>query len=168
MRHPIRHAVFAIAWVLGGAFVVVPMSPPASALTVPPTVNATTWTSVHTPNAAPGMVNFLNDTNCVSSTFCVAVGGIEGSNVSVPIERWNGSDWSLMPSPVLSGDNPELNRVSCVTSSFCVGVGEFVAAGGGLIAEQWNGQAWSVTTPTTPPGAGAFYGVSCVSVTVTV
>src|SRR5262245_33156615 len=61
----------------------------------------------------------LNDVSCVSPTSCIAVGfsGTDAGGERRPfVLRWNGSAWSIAPSPnpVAHGYN-ELLSVSCVS-----------------------------------------------------
>lgn len=92
----------------------------------------------------------------------MAVGQYRPGDVASNLaELWNGSSWSHIAAPDMSGAD-QLNSVSCVTTSFCMAVGH----GNGTIAETWNGSAWSVIPS---PHAGqqpAFdqaVGVSCPS-----
>ena len=95
---------------------------------------------------------------CVSGSDCWAVGAVlavGGGNPSgTLIENWNGSSWSIVPSP-----NPTapgvvgavLQGVSCTSASNCMAVG-FATDDDGEnlndVIEQWNGTAWSIV-----PGA---------------
>ena len=96
------------------------------------------------------------------------------TNPSTPIsqtlvESWNGSTWSITPSPTPSPTTlAELQAVSCVNSVSCVAVGsnENSAAGTDFsLIETWNGSVWSIT-PHPDSSYGYFYGVSCASSSV--
>jgi hypothetical protein len=88
-------------------------------------------------------------------------------------EAWNGSTWTILPtpSPRLPGGGAELNSVSCTSSTSCMAVGEtqvFHVPGGYLIphpfAESWNGSKWSmVATPALTNSGASLNGVSCTS-----
>ncbi len=128
-----------------------------------------TWSIASSPNASDE--NFLNDDSCISSSFCVAVGGDDsGSYTRTLIEQWNGSVWSVVLSPNTSATvGNDLIGVSCVTTSFCVAVG-YTAASGDVdqtLIEQWNGSTWSlVSSPdTVAPVYDELLGVSCTSAT---
>ncbi len=86
--------------------------------------------------------------DCVSATWCVAVGG---TNLNDPVtslpfaELWNGSSWSLMSSfTVPSGASGSyLDSVSCAGETFCQAVGQFNAAHSQNLIETWNGSQWT-------------------------
>ena len=72
--------------------------------------------------------------SCLKSKDCVAVGGYYPGTHSEKtlVESWNGSSWSITPSPSPEGtDNavnpiPELDGVSCTKSTACVAVGHYL------------------------------------------
>jgi hypothetical protein len=110
--------------------------------------------------------NQLNGVSCRSASSCVAVGFGQNSNrvEQTLIESWNGSRWSMVPSPNAGTEDNVLNGVSCVSATFCVAVGDQDALANTLI-ETWNGSKWSITP--SPNGSGAdadqLLGVSCTS-----
>ena len=86
--------------------------------------------------------------SCVSPTFCMAVGSIEGRKRGVTLaELYNGSDWTVLPTPNVRGttDN-ELLGVSCSSGTSCTAVGfrQNKQGAARTLAEQWNGLAWSI------------------------
>ncbi len=145
----------------------------ATAATLVETWNGTSWSVTSSPS--PGSTsNFLYGVSCTSSTYCVAVGeyanqsGESGVSQSL-IETWNGTAWSVTPSPNEGSSDNFLNSVSCTSSTNCVAVGYYanpsVQAGQTLI-ETWNGTAWSVTSsPNEGSGDNHLNGVSCTSST---
>lgn len=105
--------------------------------------------------------------SCTSTTFCMAV-GIAGT--STLTETWDGSVWSVVPSPSPGSSDNSLTSVSCTTPSACVAVGndtDTTGASEGL-AETWNGSTWSVV-PTVSEGSDdvILQSVSCVASTLT-
>jgi hypothetical protein len=59
-------------------------------------------------------------------------------------ETWNGSGWSLLPTPSPGSFADELRGVSCTNSAACIAVGDFEGTGFGRpLAEAWNGTSWS-------------------------
>jgi hypothetical protein len=128
--------------------------------------NGTRWLVVHTPSLA-GTGSDLSGVSCVAADACTAVGAVSpnGTALSTVIESWDGTRWSLVPSPNLAGGGG-LSGVSCVAADACMAVGFPGSESGfhGTLAESWNGTRWSVL-PTPSPGArGNFLnGVSCVS-----
>ncbi len=123
----------------------------------------------------------LDGVSCVSTSFCVAVGGYNpggGGGVLSLVEKFNGTSWSLMPSPNPANSYvPFLVSVSCTSTTFCVAVGsnEFQQdTATGLvvtIVETFNGASWSLMpSPNLPEPAGGngmsvLTSVSCVSTT---
>jgi hypothetical protein len=106
--------------------------------------NGSAWKVV--PSPSPGAVwNFLYDVDCRTASACTAVGRYEsdsGVNRTL-IESWNGTAWSVVPSPNNGSAHNILNGVSCVSASFCVAVGS--AETGGFtrtLVEIWNGSSW--------------------------
>jgi hypothetical protein len=141
---------------LGGA-------PAGAAITVPPTVNATNWTAV-TPSTGTSDQDFLQGVSCTTSAFCMAVGSTSASTGSF-IEQWNGSTWTPVANPALTG-SPTLNGVSCIGTNFCAAVGQVGSPNAPLI-EQWNGTAWTAATVPAPPATdqSQLNAVSCASAT---
>ena len=137
--------------------------------------NGTAWSIIPSPDPA-GDVNTLFGVSCTSATSCVAVGF---SKPSVPVlsesvsqnlvESWNGTAWSITPSPDQGSGTNNLNGLSCTSSTNCVAVGLYDTPGGMMpknLFESWNGVAWSITpSPDQGMGNGELYGVSCTSST---
>ena len=89
------------------------------------------------------------------------------------IEHWDGSTWSIVPSPVLSGATDVfLSGVSCTSSTSCFAVGAsssspatFLQFVGTPLVERWDGSTWSIVPSSGPSDAleAELLGVSCVS-----
>jgi hypothetical protein len=139
---------FVVVMVVVSAGVAVPLSPAASAA-VPHGVGPP-FLVVPSPNA-PGA---LSSVSCTSTTNCFAVGSV--------VERWNGANWTIVPSPKDVG----LSSVSCTSTTNCFAVG---ISGGAPAVERWNGASWTIVPSPNPnpPGWGYsdLYSVSCTSVT---
>ena len=87
----------------------------------------------------------LNGVSCISSTSCVAVGYSIVANETA-IESWNGTAWSVVPSPNLSGSLSQLRSVSCSSSNRCIAVGSYynrtdTTVLNQTLIESWNGTA---------------------------
>jgi hypothetical protein len=101
----------------------------------------------------------LHGVTAVASNNVWAVGENEevpGLGITTLIEHWNGSAWSIVPSPT-PGAYPTLNAVAARSASdvYAVGFNEPSVNGGvqqGLIL-RWNGSTWSADTN---PAAGTF------------
>jgi hypothetical protein len=98
--------------------------------------------------------------SCVSRTFCVAVGD---SDQQPLVEDWNGSNWSIQPTPNVVGRRA-LSAVSCASSKACIAVGSLARAGGAsfTLVERWHGSSWSIL-PTPELSGSSLRGVSCTS-----
>jgi len=130
--------------------------------------NGSAWSLVPSPDKGTFTDgNELTGVSCVSASSCTAVGFYfpNGFNneAKTLVESWNGTKWSVVPSPV-EGVESSLASVSCVSASSCIAVGSYVASEGdepGPLAESWNGSTWSVNLDS--PDIGSLSGVSCVS-----
>ena len=124
-------------------------------------------------------VNPANSTmtgvSCVGTSFCMAVGWtFEGEDQSVQIstwstlaETWDGSIWSVVPTPATPGGSAQLFAVSCTTATSCEAVG-YDSGVQLAIGESWDGHQWHLQ-PTPDPGgidtATWLYGIACTSAT---
>jgi hypothetical protein len=139
----------------------------ATAAPVPATARTLTWSVVPSPSRGPS-ANSLNAVSCVSAHGCTAVGQYLGSTAALRTlaESWNGTRWSVLPSPSPGSTGADLSGVSCVSAAACMAVG-----GSGnssdvtsTLAESWDGARWSVVpSPNPVTGGDAFRGVSCAS-----
>lgn len=132
--------------------------------------NGRSWTQL--PGAVPTgaeVVQFFG-VSCTSPSDCMAVGndGFSGGVQDAVAEHWDGTSWSVVPTPSLgTGSLPTLFDVSC-SGRDCLALGTdyAVSLGTGQIAEFYNGSSWSVVRPAPPePGATAFdlTGVACTA-----
>ena len=129
--------------------------------------NGTVWSVVPSPNPdSPD--NVLNSVSCTSSTSCVAVGAsgdLYGVNHTL-IESWNGTAWSVVPSPNPDSPDNQLRSVSCISPTVCVAAGYSGAPGADrTLVESWNGSTWSVVPSPSPGSTDVLSGVSCISTT---
>lgn len=99
--------------------------------------------------------------SCTSTSFCMAVGTAATSTLT---ETWDGSVWSIVPSPSPSSTGNSLTSVSCMSPLDCVAVGDYTDTTGTSegLAEIWNGSTWSVV-PTVSEGGDdvVLQSVSC-------
>jgi len=127
--------------------------------------NGAAWTSQPFPVPADSAGAGLTAVSCTSPGFCEAVGSYldnsTGANVTLAA-TWNGTAWSLQPSP-----NPadaffeQLNTVSCASPTFCEAWGSGNGGNPGpTVAEQWNGSSWQLQTV---PSDATVNSVSCAS-----
>jgi hypothetical protein len=134
----------------------------------PASAQALTWTVVASPRPSIPF-STLSDVSCVSLASCTAVGHYStknGGDLSL-IESWNGTHWSVVPSPDPSASSNDLNSVSCISSAFCMAVGRYGASGSAAmtLAESWNGTQWSVVPSPSPTTDSSLNSVTCTSAT---
>ena len=101
--------------------------------------NGTTWSRVATPEAArggsfsrTGVIPTLVSVSCTSATACVAVGSTADHAL---VERWDGSLWTIMPTPDppgAPGEMAELVSVACASARDCSAVGR------SFLISEWN------------------------------
>jgi hypothetical protein len=116
-------------------------------------------TTAPPPNA---QLPFLNAVSCTSARACVAV----GSYGTTPLaESWNGTTWSIAPSPASVSiiTTPTLLGLSCISVARCQTAGYYSYFE--PVSEGWNGTAWSVEPTPQPAGASDSWlqAVSCTS-----
>jgi hypothetical protein len=133
--------------------------------------NGTAWSAQPSPAVdSTSILAMLNGVDCASSTSCFAVGSYStGTTTKTLIERWNGSTWSVIPSPNPAGASSAiLSGVSCASATMCMAVGTFTGANlPRTFAMRWNGSGWAIS-PIPNPGSHnsiVLRGVSCPSTT---
>ena len=115
------------------------------------------WSVLPVPTPAGG--GALDGVSCSAATACTAVGGSrfspQGLSVLTLAERWNGTAWSIQPTPTpLGAGDAGLSGVSCPATTACTAAGAFGnPPGSNTLAEHWDGTAWSLQ-PTPNPGRG--------------
>lgn len=133
--------------------------------------NGSTWSVVRMPLASNSSVNNFfrfNSIKANSPTDVWAVGdqGVVDGASSTLIEHWNGTAWSIVPSPS-PGSSGNLSGVTTSNAANDVwAVGSDVPAGGTLaqtLTLNWNGTSW-VTVPSADAATG-FSVLSSVSTT---
>jgi hypothetical protein len=129
------------------------------------------WVTQTMPEPASATSSELHGVDCLSSTFCVAVGSYAlsaGEPQWAWSATWNGSTWTLqtVPKPA-SSQRSVLLDVSCSSSSACAGAGGYRNSSGVQVSfvQRWNGTSWSHQASPNPVGSTntVFQGVSCVA-----
>ncbi|MEX1218153.1 MAG: hypothetical protein WEA11_06525 [Acidimicrobiales bacterium] len=123
-------------------------------------------TVVPSPNLSTTLSG-LNSVSCVSLTVCVAVGAYVNS---LDVDRtqamiWDGTAWTITPTPNVGGGDNSLASVSCTSATFCMAVGFASDAGSSeSLAMTWDGSSWTtVTSPNSSPEDNVYESVSCVA-----
>ena len=128
------------------------------------------WARVASPNSQPTPTgNLLSGVTCVTADDCWSVGWYQrtAGATQTLIERWDGSAWSVVPSPnsAVSQSNV-LRAVACLAADDCWAVGSYNDGGyQRTLALHWDGAAWSVVaTPNTDAAEhNALVDVACVA-----
>ena len=131
--------------------------------------NGTSWSVVPSPNTSPAQNNILSAVTCVSASDCWAVGYYRnGSGINQTLtQHWDGSSWSIVPSPNVSIEQDSvLYSVTCTSSSDCWAVGAHVEGGPSrTLIQRWNGTSWSIVA--SPNAVGTLFSflsaVTCAS-----
>lgn len=131
--------------------------------------NGNAWSLASSPNFGKH-ANALEGVSCSSISSCKAVGGYLDNHgvVRTLVESWNGSVWSVSPSPNNGTRHNELGLggVSCASANSCKAVG-FYLNGKNVqqtLIESWNGRNWSLaSSPNHGTYANDLQGVSCAS-----
>jgi hypothetical protein len=86
--------------------------------------------------------------DCTGPSACLAAGSSDQGTLA---ERWDGSTWTVDPTPNAPGGG-QLFGVACPAPTACTAIGfTFTSGGGELLAEHWNGSSWSIEpTPLIP------------------
>ncbi|HEX9990820.1 MAG TPA: S-layer homology domain-containing protein [Chloroflexia bacterium] len=124
------------------------------------------WNNVPSPNPSPDFENnVLYGVSAASPNDVWAVGTHSNSSSEAEpiILHWDGSQWNVVPSPVIAGDS-RLDDVEAISSNDVWAVGFFANSGGGTspLTLHWNGTNWT-QVPT--PSSGQFSDLRAVSAT---
>jgi hypothetical protein len=117
------------------------------------------WT--RQPSPTPPSGGTLNGVAATSASNAWAVGqtgpgpgGGTGPSDRTLIEHWNGTAWTMVPSPTPTTTGG-LSRVAVVSPSDAWAVGwTSTGTGTNALTEHWNGTAWSVVPVPAPAGTG--------------
>jgi hypothetical protein len=135
--------------------------------------NGTSWSIIASPNPDAGEGGELLGVSCTTSANCMAVGDYLLGGAGRPatlVERWDGTRWSIVTSPVPERSYNTLQGVSCV-STRCMAAGYYNAYGPPpgytflgvkTLVERWNGDRMSIiASPNPAPAYNVLAAVSC-------
>ncbi len=127
------------------------------------------WTIEASP-ALEGANGTLLSLSCPSQTDCVAVGSAVDTSDSIRrtlVESWNGSSWSVVPSPSPGLSSSGLVSVACISPDSCVAVGGYNSASSvdQALVENWNGVSWSEVPAANTSNEDGLSSVACPSLT---
>jgi hypothetical protein len=128
--------------------------------------DGTRWSAQPISPPAGATSSSLSAVSCVSSSDCTAVGSSWfDSGTSALVERWNGTSWSIEPTPDTGSTRSSLSGVSCPAPGSCTAVGSYNNAlgAGTALVEHWDGSSWSIEPVPNLAGAGSsdLTAVSC-------
>jgi hypothetical protein len=129
--------------------------------------NGSNWSVVPSPNPAGKTYVVLNGVAAISANDVWAVGH-SGDPSTIPqtlTEHWDGTRWSIIPSPSPGTYNGNvLNAVAAVSSSDVWAVGWYQSGQtgqeGGALTMHWDGTQWTVVPNTS---RWQLYGVTAIS-----
>jgi len=129
--------------------------------------NGTQWSVVPSPNPGSNF-NSLIEARAVSANDIWTVGASVGNNgvFQTLIEHWNGTRWSIVPSPNVGSHDNFLNSVTTVSTGdvWTVGTSTNNSNIQRTLIEHWNGTRWSIVpSPNVGSHLNALYEVVAVS-----
>ncbi len=111
------------------------------------------WTIVPSYAVSPPDGGWVSSVVCVSADDCWAAGattGDTGSQSGPLMQQWNGSTWSVVPTPAAPTGDGILSSVTCLSADRCWASGSSGNIGGGSntvanpLIDEWNGSIWSI------------------------
>lgn len=130
------------------------------------------WKLVPSPNqnVSGQQAGALADVWCVSASQCWAVGSYVESNIDQTlIEQWDGSSWSIVPSPNSSpSQDNALDAVTCLSGSDCWAAGDYYDANTNFptpqtLIEHWDGTSWVIVPSPNVDNTNVLTGITCTS-----
>ncbi len=112
------------------------------------------------------------DANANTSTQLIGVAAIAPDDVwavgytsgSTLIERWDGSQWTIVPSPNRPNQDNRLQGIVALSAADIWAVGWFVPEGGSgafqTLTEHWDGSQWTIVSSPNPSPNCGLYGVA--------
>ena len=108
--------------------------------------SADSWQIIPSPNGSR-QVNELHTISALAENDVWAAGvsyNTERTSGSILIEHWNGSQWSVVPSPNPSAFVNKINAIAAVSANDVWAVGTAPTPTDTVLILHWNGAAWSV------------------------
>jgi hypothetical protein len=142
--------------------------------------NGSAWNVVTSPNPAGSSTNSLSGITAIAPNDIWAVGSsssVVGVNTvqSTLVEHWNGSAWTIVPSPNVAPQRTGvavrdlLTSVTAISPSnvWAAGYSIDVASGSGQpnksLIEHWNGSTWTIVPSPSPQGHNTLTGIAAIS-----
>jgi hypothetical protein len=135
----------------------------------PDALAAGSWSLVTSPNTSTTLENDLYGVSCPSPSNCWAVGAAyNGSGYDTLIQKWDGTSWTIVPSPNPGSGYNVLFAVTCSSASECWAVGWYSGTQTNYapqtLIEHWDGTSWTVViSPNGDTRQDVLTGVACAS-----
>lgn len=125
--------------------------------------NGSQWKVVASPNVKGSLSDSLSGVAAITANNIWAVGNyFDASNYQQGlIEHWNGTSWSIVPSPSAG----QLNGVAALSANNIWAVGSAngsSSSGYQTLIEHWNGTSWSIV-PGSSVSGGQLFGVTALA-----
>jgi hypothetical protein len=127
--------------------------------------NGTQWKVIASPNVNGSRSDELSGVAALAANNIWAAGNYyNASNTQQTlIEHWNGTNWSIVPSPNVTLLFTVLTAISAVSAMDIWAVGNYSGLHGyQTLIEHWNGARWSIV-PSPSPDGGQLTGVAAIA-----
>jgi hypothetical protein len=129
--------------------------------------NGTQWNIVKSPNVGSNN-NFLNSVTTVSANDVWAVGtsSNKSNNDRTLILHWDGSQWSVVPSPNIGSQTNDLLEVAAASANDIWTVGSYINNSNvsQTLIQHWDGSQWSIiSSPNVNLGDNLLQGLTVIS-----
>jgi hypothetical protein len=122
----------------------------STTLTLAEHYDGTQWNVVSTPSPAGTQGAYLLGVAAVSTSDVWAAGYYFDSNyiAHTLIEHWNGTAWSIIPSPDSGTNGDQLNGVAAISATDIWAAGSYQNSNyiDYTLVEHWNGTSWKIVT----------------------
>jgi hypothetical protein len=130
--------------------------------------DGTVWTTVSSPNVGTYSNGFFGIAAIAANDiWAVGAHSTTTTDYQTLTEHWDGTQWSVVPSPNVSTYNHSLLGVAAVATNDVWAVGNYLGNPNGpnqTLIEHWNGTNWSiVNSPNVGTGGNTLAGVAAVS-----
>jgi hypothetical protein len=125
------------------------------------------WSVVPSPNVGTDNNDFYAVTaRSANDVWAVGDERPAGGTYSTLVEHWNGSTWSIVPSPNAGASSTHLSSVAAVSANDAWAVGNSGSFGANrTVIEHWDGNAWSIVASPNPTGNDSLTAVAAVNAT---
>jgi hypothetical protein len=111
--------------------------------------DGTAWSVIPSPPFPNTNVDFMQSISAISATDIWAVGAFtipnsQGSPLQTGTMHWDGTSWTIVPSPSPSSNFDVLNGVAAISSDDVWAVGSYTTVPLITLIEHWDGVSWSV------------------------